>query len=359
MTRSKLTLIVDGNWLLMSRFPIINTRYIDDATIMQEVKALMIKSINIVLKTFPTIDTIIFVSDGGSWRKDIPIPQSVRKSAILHEGESSEYKGNRKKDNDINWDLVFSEFNKFSNDLKAAGVSAFNEPGIEGDDWCWYWSRTLNKMGTNVIIWTKDRDITQLCSSDNNGCFTVVWNKQNGVFVKKDDDLTKFLLNPYFHANDEILNDIINRSIAKVEVVPEEVQVDKIIRGDAGDNILPVMTRTAKNGGERLYRPTKKQLPESLDIYSPDEVEDWAEALLATKQWSGHSNEDISQIMEHFAYNRQMVVLDEKSYPDNVMKVFHKYDTWMSEHPLCSNIDKAEASILAQKNDIQSILDDI
>lgn len=343
----------------MSRFPIVNTRYVDDATVMQEVKTLMIKSINIVLKTFPSIDNIIFVSDGGSWRKDLEIPQCVKDSAERSKVDSSTYKGNRKKDDEINWDLVFAEFNKFTEELRNAGISVFNEPGIEGDDWCWYWSTTLNKRGTNVIIWTKDRDITQLCSSDNNGCFTVVWNKQNGVFVKKDDDLTKFLLNPYFHANEEILNDVVNRSVGKIEVIPEEIQIDKIIRGDAGDNIFPIMTRPAKNGGERLYRPTAKQLPETLDIYSADEVSNWIDSLLSTKQWAGRANEDPGSILEHFNYNRKMVVLDERSYPENILQAFHKYDNWMDEHPLCNNIDKAEASILAQKNDIQSILDEI
>ena len=77
MAKSKLTLIVDGNWLLMSRLPIVNARYADDATLMNEVKTMMIKSINVVLRTFPMIDNVLFVSDGGSWRKDIPVPQFI------------------------------------------------------------------------------------------------------------------------------------------------------------------------------------------------------------------------------------------------------------------------------------------
>ena len=109
MTKSKLTLIVDGNWLLMSRLPIINSRYADEATMMNEVKALMIKSINVVLRTFPSIDNVMFVSDGGSWRKDVPIPDFIHNK----KGEVATYKGNREKSDDINWDLVFNEFNNF------------------------------------------------------------------------------------------------------------------------------------------------------------------------------------------------------------------------------------------------------
>ena len=338
----------------MSRLPIVNSRYADEATVMSEVKELMVKSINVVLRTFPSIDNVMFVSDGGSWRKDVPIPDFIHGK----DGEIATYKGNREKSDDINWDLVFSEFNNFVSELKNSGVSAFHEPGIEGDDWCWYWSRQLNKQGTNVIIWSKDRDLTQLCSSDNNGCFTVVWNKSNGVFMKEDKDITKFLLNPDFHANEALLNDIVNRSTEKVFVTPEEVQIDKIIRGDAGDNVLPIVTKTSKSG-DITYRPTKKQLPENMDIYSVDDLNNWLDDLLASKSWAGKNNETREEVVEHFIYNRKMVVLDESSYPNSILETFHKYDNWMDEHNICNNIDKAEATILAQKNSVQSILDDI
>lgn len=354
MTKSKLTLIVDGNWLLMSRLPIINSRYADEATMMQEVKALMIKSINIVLKTFPAIDNIIFVSDGGSWRKEFPIP----KSAKTKTGEAAVYKGNREKTDDIDWTMVFNEFNKFILDMRENGVAAFNEPGIEGDDWCWYWSTKLNEEGTNVIIWTEDRDITQLCNSNNDGCFTIVWNKRHGVMMKKDDDLTKFLLNPYFHANEAILNDIINHATGKEEVYPDRVRIDKIIRGDAGDNIMPIVTRMGKTG-DRVYRPTEKQLPESLDIYSVDDIMTYIDDLLTSKQWLGKAQEDRDSIIEHFIYNRRMVVLDKSSYPDDILNTFKKYDTWFDEHDICGDVNKVEATVLAQKNSIQSILDEI
>ena len=202
MPKSKLTLIIDGNWLMMSRLPVLNGRYADDKTLIQEVKLLMIKSINVVLRTFPMVDNIMFVSDGGSWRKDEPVPSYMKDDT----GSDIEYKGNRVQSDEFDWDMIFAEFNNFIEELKSNGVSAFHENGIEGDDWCWYWSRKLNEQGTNVIIWTKDRDITQLVSSDKNGCFTVVWNKDNGVFMKEDSDLTNFLLNPFFQRNETILN---------------------------------------------------------------------------------------------------------------------------------------------------------
>ena len=99
MAKSKLTLIVDGNWLLMSRLRVLENRYLDDYELCHELQLMMIKSINVVLRTFPSIDNIIFVADGGSWRNNIEIP-----SCLHHEiaGKDVEYKGNREKSEDIN-----------------------------------------------------------------------------------------------------------------------------------------------------------------------------------------------------------------------------------------------------------------
>ena len=74
MTKSKLTLIIDGNWLMMSRMSTLNGKYATTESMMQDLKLLMIKSINVVLRTFQSIDNIIFVADGGSWRSKVEVP---------------------------------------------------------------------------------------------------------------------------------------------------------------------------------------------------------------------------------------------------------------------------------------------
>lgn len=354
MPKSKLTLIIDGNWLLMSRLSVLHGRYADDRTLINEVKLLMIKSINVVLRTFPMIDNIIFVSDGGSWRKDVPLPEYMKTTS-----GDVEYKGNRVKSDDFNWDLIFSEFNNFTNELQHGGVSAFREDGIEGDDWCWYWSRKLNEQGTNVVIWTKDRDITQLVSSDNNGCFTTVWNKDNGVFMKEDDDLTSFLLNPYFQKNESVLNDLVSHAGKKTVIVPEHVQIDKIIRGDKGDNIMPIITKRSKSGSNKVFRVTEKHLPSDIDIYNIDDVKHWVKDILESKAYRDKVVEPFDQIIDHFIYNRAMVVLDKQSYPQYILDVFKKYDNWFVDHNLCNNVDKVQATLIAQKNNLTSILDEI
>ena len=112
MPKSKLTLIVDGNWLLMSRLSVLNNRYVDEYELNQELKLMLIKSINIVLHTFIDIDNIIFVADGGSWRNSIEVPDFLYKEKTS-EDQSVEYKGNRVRSSDINWELLFNSYDDF------------------------------------------------------------------------------------------------------------------------------------------------------------------------------------------------------------------------------------------------------
>ena len=104
-TGGELTLIVDGNWLLMSRLSVLNNRFADEYELNQELKLMLIKSINKVLRFFPFIDNIIFVADGGSWRNQVPMPECRKREETS--GVIVDYKGTRVKSTDINWDLLF------------------------------------------------------------------------------------------------------------------------------------------------------------------------------------------------------------------------------------------------------------
>ena len=118
MSKSKLTLIVDGNWLLMSRKSVMNNRFNTDEELIKELKVLMIKSLNVVLRTFPSIDNIMFVSDGGSWRNNIEIPEFLQKEGI-------EYKGNRVQDPNTDWKVIFDGYHDFIDTMKNCGINVY------------------------------------------------------------------------------------------------------------------------------------------------------------------------------------------------------------------------------------------
>lgn len=346
---SKLTLIVDGNWLLMSRFSIINASNKDKPIedIMKETCLLMVKSIKLTLKTFPSIDNVIFVSDGGSWRNSMIIPQFLIEDHIS-------YKGNRVKSDDIDWEGVFSKFNDFFNLLTENGIMTSKAHNIEGDDWCWYWSDRLNnKEKTNCIIWSRDKDLTQLVKRNSDGFFTVCWSKEAGLTIPKaNDDDTNFLFNAWYSDNDQILNDLIQNAGNKNEIDAYSVIIDKIIRGDAGDNIIPIILRASKT--DKKYRVGKKDIPEHLNIYDKQEIDDYISEILNKKNYKGKVTQSKENILEHFEYNRMLVALRRDNYPQFVLDTMEMED--LIEIIPNTNFSNIENILQARKNSLEDIL---
>lgn len=345
MSKSKLTLIIDGNWLLMSRMSVMQTRYTNPTQMCKDLKILMIKSINIVLRQFGDIDNIIFVADGGSWRNHVEIPDFLK-------DEDVEYKGNREPDPGIDWDIVWAMYEDFITKFNQNGITAVKETSIEGDDWCWYWSTKLNSEGTNVIIWSRDKDLTQLVRTNENGVFTVCWSKESGLICEeKNEDELNFLFNPIFTENDTIFGNISKKSGKVTKINPNIVVIDKIIRGDQGDNILPIILRNSKSGGDKKYKVSSKDIDFDLAWKDDNAVRGYIDNLMENKNYKERTDKTSEQVFEHFEYNKQLVALDRSSYPDEVMEVFAKYQ----DYNCSKDISEIDYQVNAEANNIKSI----
>ena len=356
---SKLTLIVDGNWLLMSRLSVLMNRYKDLSELCTELKLLMIKSIKVVLRTFPDIDNIIFVSDGGSWRKHIDISDIENTLRKMVDGDLVGYKETRVYDTDeIDWDTVFEEFNSFMEALENTGITTCREHYIEGDDWCWYWSKLLNKKGTNVLIWTKDNDLKQLVNTDSNNCFTVWWNKENGLFKKKTDEgeMNWFFNNEYSN-NETILNNLIKKSIKTTDIDPYITVVEKIFMGDASDNVIPLCMRHAKNpSSEKKFRISRRDVNLDIDITDNNMVQNYIQHIFESKSYNDRLiNNDINIEMKHFNFNKRMVWLDKSIYPDEILETMSKYDI----KSVSCDVSKIEEFLQSKQNNINDVLESI
>ena len=348
MSKSKLTLLVDGNWLLMSRLSVIQNRYLNDYELCHDLKLMMIRSMNIVLKQFPNIDNIIFCADGGSWRNKVEVPKFLQSEGI-------EYKGTRVRSEDFNWELLFSSYDDFVATLNNCGITACREIGIEGDDWCYHWSNLLNSQGTNCIIWTKDKDLTQLVKMDKDKCFTVWWNKDSGVITSdtSDDDMD-FLFNNEFNINESIFNDICNKSKSVEKVNSNEIIINKILKGDLSDNIIPLAMRTSKSkDSDKKFRISSKDINYNLNINDDKEVKEYFKNLLESKSYKDRVIQSFDEIIEHFNYNKRLIKLERNSYPDSINEIFDNYQTYN----ISKDISKAEQQITMQSNKLQGILD--
>lgn len=349
--KSLLSLIVDGNWLLMSRLSILRMRIKDEDKLLKELKIMMIKSMNVMMRNFSQIDNIIFVADGGSWRNGLEIPVFLKKDHIT-------YKGNREKDKDLDWDKVFATYDEFVNTLSESGICVSREKGVEGDDWCAYWSKTLNSKNTNVIIWSADRDLTQLVHTDpKSKCFTICWNKNYMTMelIEHNSDDMDFFFDFDNTVNQQLLENISIKAKDIHEIHPMDVVIDKIVRGDAGDNILPIVQKKGKSS-DKLFRVAQKELDLSMDITRLDEITAWVEELLNKKTWQGKVDDKTEdQIVEHFEYNRRLVWLDPSSYPDEVLEKMRNHHIESASNDLSIAMQK----IQAEKNEVTDILEEI
>lgn len=349
MSKSKLTLIIDGNWLLMSRVSVLLGRF-DDLELRYQLQLLLTKSIKLVLKQFPQIDNIIFIADGGSWRNSLPIPDYL----LDENGNKISYKGNRERDDEINWDLIFNAYEEYIEILKQNGINAFREKDIEGDDWAWWWSTQLNAQGTNCIIWTKDKDLQQLVNIDNNKCFTVWWNKENGMFTAEfNDNNLDFLFNNDYNENDELFNQITNK-IEYTQINKNDIVLDKIIRGDAGDNIMPIIFKLAKNiESGKKFRISVKDIDNTLNYNDNNKVREYINNLCNSKKYLGKINVTPEKAYDHFIYNRQLVALEKESYPKEILESLSNY----TQYNINKDIYIIENKLQASSNKLQGILD--
>ena len=329
--QNKLTLVVDGNWLLMSRYFMKRDTFRMDLpdsvkeNSSHQLADLLAQPISVILRQFrDSITNIIFVSDNRSWRKDYPMPLCIE--------STDTYKGTRKNDETYDWKYIFKSISILSNNLKSIGVTTSNVYGVEGDDWCWWWSRKLNSEGTNVILWTSDEDVKQLIQEDEDtGAFTAWYEKSKGLvfnssmkpkkFDDEDDELGSFMA-PIMPVNNII------KSLSKTASIsyanPINIINKKIYIGDQGDNILPIFTYSKKS---KIYKATQKDWSKLINFDNPGYIEkDWCSKLpkLYNEIYKIKTKGDEQNIttcddfVEHAVYNKKMVWLDESQIPREV-----------------------------------------
>lgn len=328
----KTTLVVDGNWLLISRQFVMRDifkkelpiEYLEQSS--YKLADMMCQSISTTLRLFRGLITnVVLVADNKSWRRDIPKPPCI---------QGVEYKGNREFESNTDWNYVWKAMDILIDRLNAFGVTTCRLYGIEGDDWCWWWSRKLNAQGINVITWTSDNDVKQLIQKDNDtGAWTGWYEKSKGLYLNERCKCGVELENLF----DSFMSPIIQQdsSISKFTKVvpvtyynPAEIVNSKIFIGDEGDNIRPTFTYKK---GEKTYKMTLKDLTGLINIEDGNYDEsDWEKSLnyiyknILLKKKSGLKNSTNitteKEFIEHVIYNRQMVWINEKMIPDYIQE---------------------------------------
>lgn len=266
---------------------------------------------------------VYLVSDSKekSWRKKL----------------NQDYKANRKKDSDIDWEFVFSAYTEFKESMKWRGVKIMEAPHIEGDDWISFLVERANRELRSSIIVSNDYDIKQLVTYSLepltiNIMSNEIHNKQK-LFLPENyqlflNSINKLENNDIFNLNDnqEFVN-LLSGFIEKYdinEVNPIEVLMIKLISGDISDNISSAWS-IVKNGRKRGIGSSgaKSIFDEYLvhfgepDFNDPDLTENIADLICEKKKLSKSS---IGGIKTNIENNMKLILLNTEYMPEEIVQ---------------------------------------
>ena len=324
---NKLTVLIDGGFLLVSRACVLEKGFATSNSAAQknatakEFKEILSQTLAKILNQIPEADNIVLMSEGGSWRKNLPIPKQL---------SDTTYKGHREKHIETDWNAIYKAYNEFAKNCEAAGITCSQHSAIEGDDWAWYWSRRLNAEGTSCLIWSSDCDLKQLVQ-DNCKAFTCWYNDRTGLVMPESmawsDDPVEAMLNPPFYS---AVSQALTRRFKKCTYInPDLIVINKILCGDAGDNIKSVI-RYKK--GSRTYRFADSDYKKFIErtglttvkdfLNNTDLVYDYISSQSKFKPY-GFVKENIDEMLE---YNTSLVWLNEAVIPDPVTKAMVQFE---------------------------------
>jgi len=311
-------LIIDGNYLLNR---MVFTLHKNNLLFGALHKSLETSVLN-YRKWYPFAN-VYLVSDSKekSWRKKL----------------NQNYKANRKKDSDIDWEFVFSAYNEFKESMKWRGIKIMEAPHIEGDDWISFLVEKANKESRCSIIVSNDYDIKQLVgySIDPltiNIMSNEMHNKQK-LFLPKNyqlfmNSINKLDNNDIFNLNDnQDFTNLLNTFMDKYEineVDPMEVLIIKLISGDTSDNISSAWS-IVKNGRKRgiADKGAKSIFDEYLvhfgepNLNDPDLTENIADLICEKKKLSKSSMVGIKTNIES---NMKLILLNTEYMPEEIVQ---------------------------------------
>lgn len=281
---------------------------------------------------------VIMTLDERSWRKDIDMLE-----------QNTGYKANRVKDNNVvNWDAFNELTSDFLDILSKNGFTKSVLKGCEGDDLMFFWAEKFYQQGDCVIICSGDGDITQLNKySENNFicCFNTKSTSRQVIGAPGFGDWLKKRLNEPANAFDifmtsnylssplETINSLINQT-KLVEIDPNEVLFEKIVCGDAGDNIPAILTweTTQKNGKiiNNKISPLKAALIKEkiLDKGNGCDVRNLSQyADIFVKEIKNIYDKDIDKItiQQRLERNTTLVLLSKQTIPLQIQNKFEEH----------------------------------
>ncbi len=282
---------------------------------------------------------VVFTNEFQSWRKQ----------------EFPEYKSNRKRDTEIDWDGYNEVASLLLGELKKYNVIESTQTDCEGDDLIYYWSKVLKKKDELNIIVASDNDLKQLVSR-NTIHHNIITNKYALTKELYEDLTTETKVNTIYDMSSASVNantfvkffkDQFDRdSNYSIIDVPEFV-LEKVLLGDSGDGISSVATRYGQKTVEKTIGEIKILTDITTDFVNniEDHVEFLAENVMKLKP-----KENMTEVEAKIKRNYKLVYLNYRTIPESITKAFKSNlnDTKDLLHKKVKNRELSDERIILQ-----------
>lgn len=303
------------------------------------------------------IDNVIFVSDSGSWRKDVePIkPYWLDDDRVIGYKEQRKTK---KEESPINYDNFYKLYDEFIESIKNV-VTVCRIDKLEGDDNIMFLSHKLKEL-PNVfsIVFCTDGDLEQVVR-DNvvlmrnirskeapNGEFVINLNMYTKLFEQSasmESLLGSSLDNKYYKDLFSVMiGSIDGQNKVKRELnkgisiaTPFKTALIKSVAGDKKDNLFSLISWKSSTG-TRQYNITEKIIDKALAKHNYSLTENNCQKILTSKdaiynlmlslrETTKQPNAPIDEIIKHLKHNLKLNVLSPNNIPEIYRNEFDKF----------------------------------
>lgn len=309
----RLNILIDGNFILQKNISSLWKNKI----LYSELYNVLEKDFNVLTHLF-NFHRIFFISDStNNWRKEY----------------YPEYKGTRKKDDDVDWKFIYNEFNELKTALSTKkSVELLQIDRMEGDDIVGFLVKNLNKKGESTLVISSDSDLYQLICYDGldlkyiNMMYNYKYNderiylpEQYNLFI---NNIVKTFEDDIFQTNNEMeFIEFFEKFISgkKVVEINNEFQLFQKVMGHGKDNIKSIYMNGNRGIGEvgikTIYALYKETYPGTIDFDSQIFEDNLLEIIKFSKRLDD-SQDDIMR--ERLRRNIKIGKLDENSTPKHL-----------------------------------------
>jgi len=321
----KLNLIIDGNFFLHKLiWPLISAN-----SLYGDLMNAMDINFKKHIEMYP-FHQIWFVTDSKySWRKEV----------------FKEYKGNRIKDESVDWEFIFNTFEEFKEKLDPKRFTVVSADGVEGDDWIAHIVKKSNEHGISNLIMSTDGDLNQLLSwsinpyiiniqyRDTIGQEKVYFPNGYNIFINalQKQEIDLFELD--WRADFINLIKTLKSKYTVMEIDPIESIFVKIVQGDKKDNVKSLYTTYTKTnkprgigeaGAKKIWAKFRDINPDIFDFDSHEFYENITQLVCEYKKADPYDNDVVSEITDNIRNNIRLLRLEKHYVPHKYYSIIEK-----------------------------------